>query len=241
MSSEKTVFTKDNVDLYLKELGKEYRRLNRKGTPAEIVLIGGAAVLLNYGFRDMTTDIDALIHAASIMKEAIYNVGDKFGLPGDWLNSDFKKTTSFTFKLYEYSKYYKTFYGVLTVRMISGEYLLAMKLRASRGYKNDLSDILGILAEHEERGDSISMERIDKAVNDLYGGWDDFDPKSKEFAEKVVANGNYREKYTTFKNEEIETRKRLTEFEKENPRVGTRANIKEIVEMLKQQSDNNKP
>ena len=233
MSFDKVVFTKENVDLYLKELGKEYRRLNGKGTPAEIVLIGGASVLINYGFRDMTSDIDALIHAASTMKEAIYNVGDKYGLPGEWLNSDFKKTSSFTFKLFEFAKYYKTFYGVLTVRMISGEYLLAMKLKASREYKNDLSDILGILAEHEDQGDSITMERIEKAVNDLYNGWQDFDPNAKGFIMEVLEKGNYRERYKLFREEEIDTRLRLTEFERENQNVVTKANIKDIVAMLK--------
>lgn len=55
-------FTKDNLDIYLKELAKEYKKLNGKLMPAEIVLVGGAAVLANYGFRKMTTDIDAIIH-----------------------------------------------------------------------------------------------------------------------------------------------------------------------------------
>jgi len=72
MSSENTgCFTKDNLDTYLKELAKEYRRLNGTAMPAEIILIGGAAILANYGFRDMTCDVDAVIHASSSMKEAI--------------------------------------------------------------------------------------------------------------------------------------------------------------------------
>ena len=71
MSSENRFeFTKDNIDTYLKELAKEYRKLVGKNMPAEIILIGGASVLVNYGFRDMTTDIDALIQAASSMKDA---------------------------------------------------------------------------------------------------------------------------------------------------------------------------
>jgi hypothetical protein len=46
-------FTKDNPDTYLKTLAKEYRKLNGTATPAEINMIGGAAVLANYGFRNM--------------------------------------------------------------------------------------------------------------------------------------------------------------------------------------------
>ena len=40
-------FTKDNLDNYLKELAKEYRRVAGKNMPAEIVLAGGAAILVN--------------------------------------------------------------------------------------------------------------------------------------------------------------------------------------------------
>ena len=66
MSSEKRFeFTKDNIDTYLKAVAREYRRQVGKGMPAELILIGGASVLVNYGFRDMTTDIDAVIRAAS--------------------------------------------------------------------------------------------------------------------------------------------------------------------------------
>jgi len=45
-----TPFTKENLNTYLKELGKEFRKLNGKKMPAEIILIGGAAILASYGF-----------------------------------------------------------------------------------------------------------------------------------------------------------------------------------------------
>lgn len=70
--------------------------------PTEIVLVGGTAILTNYGFRDMTTDIDAVIYAASSMKDAINRVGDKFHLPNGWLNADFMHTGSYSHKLDEY-------------------------------------------------------------------------------------------------------------------------------------------
>ena len=42
MSSEKQFeFTKENIDLYLKEVAKEYRKQAGKKMPAELVLIGG--------------------------------------------------------------------------------------------------------------------------------------------------------------------------------------------------------
>ena len=143
-------FTKENLDTYLRELAKEYRKRNGRAMPAEIVLIGGAAILVNYDFREMTTDVDAVIHAASTMKDAINYVGDKFGLPNEWLNADFMRTASYTPKLNQYSSYYKTFSNVLAIRTVTAEYLIAMKLRSVRKYKHDLSDVLGILAEHEK-------------------------------------------------------------------------------------------
>lgn len=232
MSSD--VFTKDNLDSYLKELAKEFRKLNGKSMPAEIVLVGGAAVLTNYGFRDMTTDIDAVIHATSAMKEAINHIGDKFDLPKGWLNTDFTHTGSYSPKLDEFSVHYKEFYGVLTVRVISSEYLIAMKLRAGRKYKNDLSDVIGILAEHEKNGKSIDFEKINTAVIDLYGGWDDFPKDSKPFIEEALKNGDFENVYSSVKNEEKESKDILVDFEKDYPKVVKESNLNDILNILKE-------
>ena len=102
MSSENTnTFYKENLNTYLSELAKQYRKLCGKTVKAEIILVGGAAVLANYDFRDMTTDVDALIQASSAMKDAINMVGDKYNLPNGWLNADFRYTASFSMKLAE--------------------------------------------------------------------------------------------------------------------------------------------
>ena len=226
-------FTKENLDTYLRELAKEFRRLNGKRVPAEIVLVGGAAILTNYGFRDMTTDIDAIIHAASSMKDAINHVSDKFDLPNGWLNSDFMHTGSYSPKLDEVSVYYKSFYGVLSVRTISAEYLIAMKLRSGRKYKNDLSDIIGILAEHEKKGMPITFEKIDAAVENLYGSWDSFPEDSKPFIEDALKNGDFENIYSSVKNDEIESKDVLIDFEKDYPKVAKESNINEILKTLK--------
>lgn len=227
-------FTKENLDTYLKELAKEFRRLNGKSMPAEIVLVGGAAILTNYGFRDMTTDIDAVIHAASSMKDAINHVGDKFDLPNGWLNADFMHTGSYSPKLDEFSIYYRSFYGILSVRTIAAEYLIAMKLRSGRKYKNDLSDIIGILAEHEKRGTPITFEKIDMAVVNLYGGWDDFPEDSKPFIKDALSHGDFENVYTSVKNDEAESKDILISFEKEYPKVAKESNINDILKALKE-------
>lgn len=45
------IFTKENLDGYLKELAKAFRKRNGTSMPAEIILVGGAAILVNYGFQ----------------------------------------------------------------------------------------------------------------------------------------------------------------------------------------------
>ena len=89
---DKVLFTKENIDNLLFQLAKEYKKLNRKNIPAEIVIIGGAAIVSKYGFRPSTTDIDSLIFASSSMKDAINIVGDRNGLPTGWINEEFRKT-----------------------------------------------------------------------------------------------------------------------------------------------------
>ena len=124
MSFNETAFHKENLDLYLRELAKAFRKLNGKAMPAEIILIGGASVLINYGFRDTTYDMDAIIIASSAMKQAINQVGDKYELPNGWLNTDFMKTRSYSPKLEEHSVYYKNFSNVLEVSNLSAEYMV---------------------------------------------------------------------------------------------------------------------
>ena len=157
MSVEKP-FTKENLDNCLKELAKEFRKMNGNRVPAEIVLIGGASILINYGFREMTYDMDAIIRSSGAMKDAINIVGDRLGLPVGWLNTDFLNTDSYTPRLIEYSKYYKTFSNILQIRTVSAEYLVAMKLMAGRQMQEELNVI------------SRSFPAIPKVVADgIYG------------------------------------------------------------------------
>lgn len=238
MSSESSnYFTKENLNTYLKELGKEYKKINGKNMPAEIILIGGAAILANYGFREMTTDVDAVIHAVSSMKEAVNKVGDKYNLPNGWLNADFMKTDSYSSKLDQYSVYYKEFSNVLTVRTVSAEYLIAMKLCSGRKYKKDLSDIIGILAEHEKRGEPITLEKIDKAVTDLYGSWDKISEDSRIFIEETMKKGDFEKVYTEISVEENKAKDLLINFEQDYPGVANTANVNDILMSLKKKQN----
>jgi len=236
MSAEAPI-TKENLDTYLKELAKQFRKLNGKAMPAEITLIGGASILINYGFRDSTYDVDALIHASSAMKDAINYVTDTLGLPNGWLNEDFKNTKSYTPRLVNYSKYYRTFSNVLTVRTITGEYLVAMKLMAYRQYKHDISDIVGILREQQNSGDPLTFERIDKAVTDLYDGWGNLPDDAKRMIESILADEDMDALYEAYANEEASAKDALITFDDKYPDVLKEDNLADILNhLLKEQN-----
>lgn len=229
-------FTKDNLDQYLSAVAKEYRKLGGRNVPAEIVLIGGASVLVNYGFREMTADVDALVHAATSMKEAVNRVTDRYGLQNGWLNSDFMRTASYTPKLIQHSVYYKTFSNVLTVRTITSEYLIAMKLRSGRRFKKDLSDVLGILSEHESRGMPITLDQIKDAVVELYGDWMEVPRNARAFIENATSIGQYQALYSAVTQEEDSLGAMLTSFEQSYPGVVTEDNADEILTQLQERA-----
>jgi hypothetical protein len=240
MSSDKP-FTKDNLNDCLRELAKEFRKLNGTKMPAEVILIGGASVLANYGFRGITYDIDAIIMASSAMKQAVNNVGDRLGLPTGWLNMDFQKTKSFSRRLPEFSVYYKTFSGILTVRTITAEYLIAMKLMSGRLYKYDLSDVAGILLEHEKMDKPITREMIDKAVARLYGDAATIPEAAQEFITQAFSSGAYEQVYKEIREREKQNKETLLELDKKYPGLLKEDNLSKLITQAreKKQRSNN--
>lgn len=73
--------------------------MNGRNALDEIILVSGAAILANYGFHDMTYNIDAVITASSAMKEVVNAVGDRLDLLNSWFNVDFKNMNSYSPKL----------------------------------------------------------------------------------------------------------------------------------------------
>ncbi len=235
MSIDKA-FTKENLDYYLKELAKEFRKRNGTKIPAEIVLIGGAAVLANYGFREMTYDIDAVITASSVMKEAINAVGDRLELPNGWLNMDFKNTSSYSPKLVQYSKHYRTYSGVLNIRTINAEYLIVMKLMSGRRYKKDLSDIVGILNEQKKVGEPLDYNKIDRAVKDLYGDWNGISKYTIQVLKAALESENLTELFEEQVKEEIFSKQEILRVQKYNEEKVTKSNIDDIINLALRKS-----
>lgn len=224
---------KENLDAILNDLAKQYRKYVGKNQKAELILVGGAAVIARYNFRESTKDIDAIIKSASALKDAVIIIGEKYNLEYKWLNSDFTRTCSYSEKLSEYSKYYKTFANVLEVRIIESEYLVAMKMVSAREYKNDLSDIVGIIESHHKSGNNLSMERINNAVHDIYGSQKIISANIWEFVDNALKYAAD-ERYSNVREDEVRSNKLLKEFKKEYKDILTQDNVNEILEILRE-------
>ena len=157
-----------NLDFYLTQLGKEYRKLSH--VPIQLIVVGGAAIFIKYSFRSMSLDLDAVFSPkhSDALKHAIKIVADKYDLPNGWINDDFIRTSSFSERITIYSEYYRTFSNVIEVRLIDSLHLIAMKLMSFRPYKRDLSDIIGIINEEKKKDHIITKDQIINGFNDLY-------------------------------------------------------------------------
>lgn len=77
---------KENAYEILKAFAKEYRKQNGESIPAEIIIVGGGSIMLNYDFRDFTQDFDIMVSSAGNIKDIIRKVAEEYNLPDDWMN-----------------------------------------------------------------------------------------------------------------------------------------------------------
>jgi hypothetical protein len=184
--------SKETLESIFLAFAKEYRRLAKKNAiPLEITVIGGASILLNYSFRESTYDVDVIMLDDPVLKKAINNVAIQFNLEPKWLNTDFEKSSSYSRKLLEHAEFYKDFLGLIDVRTIKDEYLIAMKLKASREYKYDISDVIGILGGCQKQGKTMTRALIEKAVIDLYGSLNEVKQEAWDRLDSIMKNGDY--------------------------------------------------
>ena len=170
MMQSKEKITRANAMNIIRRFAKEYSKTLGKA-PAEIIIVGGGSIMLNYKFRDATQDFDVILHAASGIKDVITRFADENNLPRDWMNTDFVKTASYSDVLTEVSRHYCWLNNrTIEIRTVSGIYLIAMKMIAHRDYRNDISDAIGILVEESEAGNHFSYDEIEAAYQKLYHG-----------------------------------------------------------------------
>lgn len=157
---------KSDIDTYLEALSQSLLEQFGDECHVELVLVGGAVILLNHSFRESTMDIDAFSRGTHLLNSAIGEVAQKMELNTDWLNFNVRVTQSYTDKLAENATLYKVFNRVLVVRLANTVDLVCMKLVAYRPDSHDITDIEGLL----ESG-NIKYSDIDKAMCYLYDDW----------------------------------------------------------------------
>jgi len=139
------------------ELSEE---LARRGTRAEIFLVGGAAMALAYDARRATRDIDAVFQPKDEVYSAAAAVASRHDLPDDWLNDGVKGflpgDDPQARPAYESE--------ALRVDVASPQYLLAMKLLAARD-----EDVDDIVALYRLCGFTTVVEGLD-LVESVYPG-----------------------------------------------------------------------
>lgn len=132
MSSEARQLDAEQVLGLLHELSE---RLAAGGVQAQLFVVGGAAMALAYDQGRLTRDVDALFVPAPEVRAAAAEIGAAHGLEPDWLNDAAKGF------LPGPDEHPQTVFESesLLVQVASPEYLLAMKLHASRD-ERDLDD-----------------------------------------------------------------------------------------------------
>jgi hypothetical protein len=132
--------------------------LATRGERGELLVVGGAALVLLFGARETTKDVDAcfLSPSASKIRSAAARVAGKLDLPEDWLNDGAK---GFLVCATEGAVLYESEF--LVARAASTAQLLAMKLAAWRD-AIDRADARLLLSHM-----SGSMEEVWAAVESL--------------------------------------------------------------------------
>lgn len=225
--------TRENAFEIIKQFAKEYRKELGK-VPGEIIIVGGGSIMLNYRFRDATQDFDVILKTVSGVDDVIKKFADDYGLPRDWMNSDFVKTSSYSSVLSEISKHFCTLNnGTLEIRTVSGVYLIAMKLRAHRDYRNDISDAIGVMISEMEIGNVITFEDIQNAYTKLYN-----DKLSEELMNqmKLICNMNLEELksyYDKQNTSEQEMGEKIVTYIDEGANINTH-NVDEVIAKIKE-------
>lgn len=231
MQSDKKITRENALDI-IKKFAKEYRKELGKA-PGEIIIVGGGSIMLNYSFRDATQDFDVILRAASGISDVITKFADDNDLPRDWMNSDFIKTSSYSAKLAEVSKHFCSLNNnTLEIRTVSGKYLIAMKIRAHREYRNDISDVSGILIEEKEKGNDISFIEITEAYNFLYG--ESIEPSVLSIIEEICSKSIFELKQIYYERNMAETNigAKVVSYVEKGADINTK-NVNDVIDRIK--------
>lgn len=116
-------------------LGELAFELKSQGVSARIYLVGGAVMVLAFNSRFSTDDVDGSIYPPEEVLALASEVGKRRGLPEDWLNDEAKGFVP-VFKEPDWRPIFKA--DGIEVVGADERSMLAMKMRASRGRRDQL-------------------------------------------------------------------------------------------------------
>jgi len=150
-------YSREELEKMLSLLNEQLRK---NGVTGEVCIVGGAAMILAFGSRESTRDIDALVMAPAGVRTAVAQLAEAHGLPQNWLNDGAKGFASGQpTEIKEILKF-----SNLRVVTPSAEYILAMKCLAARvGLdEHDKEDTKFLIQRLGLRGAGTVLEIVEK-------------------------------------------------------------------------------
>lgn len=136
----------------------------------ELCIYGGSAMMLAYGSRESTKDVDAMARPSEVAERLARRVAGQLGLHESWLNNDVRRFVSDlgTFAPLQIQELEAAAQRNLKITRPSAGYLLAMKCLACRaalpGYAGDVEDIRFLL----EKMNLSTLEEVEQQVERFY-------------------------------------------------------------------------
>lgn len=178
---------KDNINFYLNQLSKEIKKMF-KGMSVDLIIVGGASILINYDFRDFTYDIDIIKQKTLDIKSIITKISEKNGLRYDWLNDKFMYSKTYSDNLYKVREFYRGFNGVLNVYTVKDIYLLVMKMISYREDTNDYDDVINLINVLKS---NTTIKDVYNACVELYGSYEILNTEAVNVVLSLLAKVGY--------------------------------------------------
>lgn len=132
--------SREDILVGLKELAEN---LNIRGISVDVFIIGGAALVLRYFDRRLTSDVDLREVNFDLIRPSAEAVADKQGWEPDWINSAATQFVPSLGKNVTWETVYE--HKGVSFKVTTPEVMLVMKLAASRTGRDD-HDIANLLA-----------------------------------------------------------------------------------------------
>ncbi len=169
-------FDTGEIEKYLRILNDMLSYYNIK---IDIVIAGGAAMVLEHAAKRRTRDIDAIYSERDIVSACVSDIADEFGLPIDWLNDRVRDAFD-NYKKQDIDSHIYFKLSNVAVSCVNMELLLAMKLYAYRLGTDDEEDIKILLKGNE----NLKFGDVKNIVNMYYDWDDDLSKIAKRFLER---------------------------------------------------------